>query len=455
MALFPSGFSGGLFGGSLGRDPGGLLSPFFNNQNAMLGYLSGALQGGGLGESIGRGLQGWMAGSQADATQRGQRAALQYIAADPNIPDDLKRYAISDPSIASEYMKNFFKPGEVMNVDGTFVRKNNWGVPQVLGGIPTRRTTEPGQDVSYETPPGVPAIGARPMAPVAGVPGQSGPQPGFKSVTQVGGPKLSDIAAFRDDATKDKRIELYQATAPIYNSLLRSYASNDPGTDINFIYGILKIVDPGSAVLTGEQRTVQNSQSIPDAFVGQINKALTGQGTLQPDIKHALLRLAENRMLEYEGPARAAYGQYMKAAKDLRIPEHALPVLTSMGPMPYPPNASATQQPASPRYPQAGPLDDPTKFNALDALVRAPTAEPSTAPGTYRDIRPSAAQTAPVRPYSPGASLPPPDVRVGPRPPVKDQTRPTMPMPQIGEVRAGYRFIGGDPNNWQSWQRVQ
>jgi hypothetical protein len=37
---------------------GGLLGGL--NDNAMLGYLAGALQGGNLGQSIGRGLEGWI-----------------------------------------------------------------------------------------------------------------------------------------------------------------------------------------------------------------------------------------------------------------------------------------------------------------------------------------------------------------------------------------------------------
>jgi len=39
---------------------GGVLGGL--NDNAMLGYLAGALQGGNLGQSIGHGLAGWLTG---------------------------------------------------------------------------------------------------------------------------------------------------------------------------------------------------------------------------------------------------------------------------------------------------------------------------------------------------------------------------------------------------------
>jgi hypothetical protein len=68
--IFPDsfGFGGGLFGSAFGQSPqqpgfGDLIG---NNQNAILGYLAGALQGGNLGQSIGRGLQGWQQGQQTD-----------------------------------------------------------------------------------------------------------------------------------------------------------------------------------------------------------------------------------------------------------------------------------------------------------------------------------------------------------------------------------------------------
>jgi hypothetical protein len=74
----------GAFGGGHGVLPFGgapiASNPVDASRNAILGYLAGALQGGNLGQSIGRGLEGWMRGAQADQSGQSQRSALQYVA---------------------------------------------------------------------------------------------------------------------------------------------------------------------------------------------------------------------------------------------------------------------------------------------------------------------------------------------------------------------------------------
>jgi hypothetical protein len=99
--------------GMLGEQGGGLFgnlfAPIANNQNAILGYLAGALQGGGLGESIGRGLQGLLQGGSLDSArqQRQQTLALQqqsiattYKALlDTGLPEPIARAAALNPGM--------------------------------------------------------------------------------------------------------------------------------------------------------------------------------------------------------------------------------------------------------------------------------------------------------------------------------------------------------------------
>jgi hypothetical protein len=93
--------SGGLFGS--------LFAPIANNQNAILGYLAGALQGGGLGESIGRGLQGFLHGGNLDLAQQHKQKQLalqlQSIATtykalvDSGLPEPTARAAALNPGM--------------------------------------------------------------------------------------------------------------------------------------------------------------------------------------------------------------------------------------------------------------------------------------------------------------------------------------------------------------------
>jgi hypothetical protein len=75
---------------------GGLLGGL--NDNAMLGYLAGALQGGNLGQSIGHGLAGWLMGERLDQ-QRLAPAQTYRALADAGVPDAMAKAAALNPQI--------------------------------------------------------------------------------------------------------------------------------------------------------------------------------------------------------------------------------------------------------------------------------------------------------------------------------------------------------------------
>src|SRR5215813_14929781 len=84
---------------------GGLLGGL--NDNAMLGYLAGALQGGNLGQSIGHGLAGWLTGERLD--QRRLAPAQTYRAlADAGVPDAMAKAAALNPQIMKAVAPAYF-----------------------------------------------------------------------------------------------------------------------------------------------------------------------------------------------------------------------------------------------------------------------------------------------------------------------------------------------------------
>ena len=104
----------GIFPDIFGAGAGDGLLPFGEarwapnvidgNRNAILGYLAGALQGGNLGQSIGRGLQGWTGGAQRDTAEQGQRAALQYVGEQQDMDPALKSALMQNPALAMQYL---------------------------------------------------------------------------------------------------------------------------------------------------------------------------------------------------------------------------------------------------------------------------------------------------------------------------------------------------------------
>jgi hypothetical protein len=61
-----------------------------------------------------------------------------------------------------------------------------------------------------------------------------------------------------------------------YKQMVKSFSSDKPGSDLSFIYGVMKIVDPNSVVREGEAATAANAGGIPEYLRAQYNKALDG-----------------------------------------------------------------------------------------------------------------------------------------------------------------------------------
>jgi hypothetical protein len=84
---------------------GGLLGGF--TDNAMLGYLAGALNGGNLGRSIGRGLEGWMRGARLDDQRRVPAQTYAALAA-AGVPDALSQAAALNPAVMKVIAPGYF-----------------------------------------------------------------------------------------------------------------------------------------------------------------------------------------------------------------------------------------------------------------------------------------------------------------------------------------------------------
>jgi hypothetical protein len=136
---------------------GGAFNPLASNQNAILGYLAGALQGGNLGESIGRGLTGWQGGAQADTAQANQRqaqkSALGYIAGAEDIDPRLKMAIMQNPALAAQYLTSMAKPAEFKTAGPYYGSAGPGGKFNIQGTTPEFKTVEPSQSAGFYTPP--------------------------------------------------------------------------------------------------------------------------------------------------------------------------------------------------------------------------------------------------------------------------------------------------------------
>lgn len=79
-----------------------------------------------------------------------------------------------------------------------------------------------------------------------------------------------------------------------WNTINQLGKEQNIANDTALVYNILKMYDPNSTVLPGEQAQITNAASVPDAIRAQYNKLITGKGTLDPDVRADFLRQADD-----------------------------------------------------------------------------------------------------------------------------------------------------------------
>lgn len=82
----------------------------------------------------------------------------------------------------------------------------------------------------------------------------------------------------------------------------------------------VQLVEPGMAVREGEQAAIMSSQSIPDQWKGQLQRALTGEGGLQEDVRAGILRIAQRAYESQAERYKATKDFYEGIAKERKLP---------------------------------------------------------------------------------------------------------------------------------------
>jgi hypothetical protein len=149
--------------------------------------------------------------------------------------------------------------------DGYFlVGGGGGGMPRLPAAAPTV--------AGAARPATAPAAGTEPAPSAA--PATAGPVPLIPGT----GKAFAREESLRKDYTTQMKpfIDLGQAFRKVEAAALNPSAAGD----ISLVYGYMKILDPGSTVMQGEQATATNAGSVPDRVRAQYNKALTGQGLI-------------------------------------------------------------------------------------------------------------------------------------------------------------------------------
>ena len=131
---------------------------------------------------------------------------------------------------------------------------------------------------------------------------------------------FDDVTGIRKEIQQLPTYKNYSQALPIYNAMSEAAGRNSRASDLNLVYGLGKIMDPTSVVREGEMVMVQNTSSLPDWLVGQIN-ALNGGASLTPETRQAIMQEAYGRMSSYDTAMQSDISQYRDLAGRYNINE--------------------------------------------------------------------------------------------------------------------------------------
>lgn len=193
------------------------------------------------------------------------------------------------------------------------------------------------------------------LIPAAGT-GSSGPE--FKDVQSVR-KEIQDLPSYKNIAQ----------SAPVYKSMVEAAGRDNRAADVNLIYGMAKLMDPGSVVRESEMTVAQAIATLPQQLRATIESQLTGTGRLSPEVRAALMQEAHSRVNAYQGMFDQDATMYRVIAQTRQMDERE--IIPKFGPFeqykPTQTEAPATAMTAVPQGPpKAGTVLDGYRFKGGD-----------------------------------------------------------------------------------------
>lgn len=132
--------------------------------------------------------------------------------------------------------------------------------------------------------------------------------------------------------------------APVYKSMIEAAGRDNRAADVNLIYGMAKIMDPGSVVREGEMSIASAIATLPQRLQATVQSQLTGDGRLSPEVRTAIIQEARGRVGAYQSMFDQDMGMYRGIAQRGRMDERD--VIPTFGPF-------ETYKPSTPAAPAA------------------------------------------------------------------------------------------------------
>lgn len=179
----------------------------------------------------------------------------------------------------------------------------------------------------------------------------SAPQPGGANAPRLGAQQPGNPAELRKEIMMNTQSFPDYATAiPSYNIMIKA-AQGDPRTgmpnsasDLNIIYAVAKLFDPGSVVREGELKLAAGTAPIAAQLQSAYSRLFSGEGSLTPEIRANLIGEGMKRMEQYKAAKDLTTAWYTDIAKRQGLdPSDVIPPLPDM--LPY--DRQAIQNPSA------------------------------------------------------------------------------------------------------------
>jgi len=239
-----------------------------------------------------------------------------------------------DFKVVGENLVRTDKRGAASVVPGMSASKPQWadtGEIDPATGQPVKGWVNPGDKSVIPYRPQTNAGPSTIPAVPAGVDPKVWREAQSKRATEEAMPASGDSASkLRNEVQGLPSYKNIAQAAPVYKSMLEAAGRDTRAADVNMIYGMAKIMDPGSVVRESEMTVAQAIATLPQQLQATVQSQLTSAGRLTPEVREAIMQEAHSRINAYQGMFEQDAGMYRGIAQRSRMNE--ADVLPAFGP---------------------------------------------------------------------------------------------------------------------------
>lgn len=114
---------------------------------------------------------------------------------------------------------------------------------------------------------------------------------------------IDDPMKISKDYQNQPGFDRLKQITPTINSMMASLDDPSAMADLDFVYGLAKILDPTSVVRESEAGMVIDSQGIAPSLLGQLNKIISGNQAMLPEVRKNLVGVALRRAQQLQQQA--------------------------------------------------------------------------------------------------------------------------------------------------------